>query len=196
MDAETRESAAVSGGELDDPMQVLVADEAGCAGVLPGDSEQVAGAIGAPQVADAVGSEGEADARVVEFVKRQLREAQRRDRRHRDVEGGHRLQEVVPARCVDLGDREAVGDVDATGESEGLGAGDDQLELEGAEIGRIVQMDVDPRAVFGSETEDGVELADRVAVDACGIDAAEVLDAGSSGFATLMLASSSTRLSR
>ncbi len=50
-------------------------------------------------------------------------------------------------------------------------------------VGRIVQMDVDARAVLRGEAEDRVELADGVAVDARRVDAAEVLDAAARGSA-------------
>ena len=114
---------------------------------------------------------------------RQLRQPQRGDGRHRDVERAHRLQQVAAAALVDLGDREAVRDVDLAGEAERLGAGDDELELERAELGRVVQVDVDAGAVLRGEGEDRVELADRVAVDARRVDAAEVLDAAARGLA-------------
>ena len=54
--------------DLDDPVQILVADDAGRARVLPGDAEEVTGAVRAPQVADAVGAESEGDPCLVEFV--------------------------------------------------------------------------------------------------------------------------------
>ncbi len=99
---EAGEPAAVAGRDLDDAQQVLVADEARGARVLPGDAEQIAGAVGAPQVADAVGAEREPHARAVELVKGQLRQPQRRDRRHGDVERRHRLQLIAAAPLVDL----------------------------------------------------------------------------------------------
>ena len=69
------------------------------------------------------------------------------------------------------------------GEAERLGARDDELDLERAELGGIVEVDVDAGAELGREPEDRVELADRVAVDARGVDAAEVLHAAARGLA-------------
>ena len=74
-------------------------------------------------------------------------------------------------------------DVHPAREAQRLGARDDELELEGAEVGRVVKMDVDSDAVLGGEAEDRVELTDRVAVDARGIDSAHVVDAVAGGLA-------------
>lgn len=72
-------------------------------------------------------------------------------------------------------------DVDAALEPERLGAVEDQVELERAEIAPVVEVDVDPRAMLGGDRHDRVKLADRVAVDACGVEAADVLDAVGGG---------------
>ena len=159
----------------------MVAHDARRPRVLPCDAEQVARAVRAPQIADAGGAEPEAHARGIQFTERQLRQPERCDRRHRDAERAHPGEQVVTLRRAELGDREAVRDVHPALEPERLGAVEDQLDLERAELSRVVQMDVDPHAVLGGESQHGVDLTDRVAVDRRGIQSTQVVGAGPSG---------------
>lgn len=163
--------------ELHDAAEVLVAHETGRPRVLTRDAEEISRSVRAPQVADAIGAERERDACGVHLVQGQLRHAQRCDGRHGDSEIPHALEQVVAPRRRELCDGEPVGDVDALLEPEAFDAIEDQFDLEGAEVGRVVEMDVDAHAVLGGEGEDRVDLADRVAVDRSRIEPAHMIDA-------------------
>jgi len=109
-------------------------------------------------------------------VQRQLGHAERRDRGHRDTEPGHALQQVAAPRRIDLDHREPVGDVHPAGShTVALHAIQDQVELGSPQLTGLVQVEVEPAAVFRDDREEPVELTDRVVIDQHRVQAADVL---------------------
>ena len=94
-----------------------------------------------------------------------------------DVEFGQRVDQGVDEVAVGMAQAEGVTDGHLSMHAKGAGAFDDQVHREGAHFAGFVQVDIDGAAVFLGEAEDDVEMPLWVAVDAAGVDAADMFGA-------------------
>jgi hypothetical protein len=138
--------------------------------------EHVAAAVRAPQVADPVVPARHVDARRAQRLDRRDGEAVDGGRQQRHAGLREPLEQPLLGGAVGLAEAVGVADRDASGEAAVARAVDDQLELPQPQRAAVVQVQVDAGVVACGELEDHVQVPDRVAVHAGGIDAADRLD--------------------
>lgn len=158
-------------------LEVLIPPPSGELGHPRRQAQHVAVAVRPPQVADAVRAEPDAHARLTEFGQRQPRCVDWRDRGDRDAGIRHRLDQRTLADGLNVADRETVRDVHPARQTQCPRALDDQLVLERAEFAAVVQMDVDSHPAPVGDSEERVELPDRVTIDGGRVEPADVVGA-------------------
>ena len=95
----------------------------------------------------------------------------------RHIGGGEALRGAVERGLVDGTQTERVADRDLARHAMGPAPLGDHAKLFGANLARIVEMDVDTDAAPFGDPEDGIELAGGIAVDAGRIDTADKIGA-------------------
>jgi hypothetical protein len=143
--------------------------------------KQVTITEGPPKVSDAICAKPDRNVPRDQVSQRQLRHSERGDRCQRNSGAAHGLDELTLPSDWNLTQSKTVGDVYSSPESQRVSALEDQFDLKRSKFTAVVQVNVESDPTPVGNCKKRVQLPDRIPIDGCRIQTADVVRSFHSG---------------